>query len=487
MASNHERNPYPTKARKYNAANRVARESVPSPTIVSGGASPGRDSPVLAALKAARCGPRYPAQLTELLPPQAPPACGLSLASFFCCGGGIDLGFRSAGYELAFANDVDEAAARTYARNLGHAPLVRDIRQVETADVGREVDVVTGGFPCVTFSMAGKRLGVVDDIHGKLYLELCRMIRELRPRYFVAENVQGIISANGGAAIRYVLAAFMRLGYRVQHELVNMAEHGVPQTRMRVIFVGIRLDEWRGAFRFPEKTHRLKGDKNAAAWLAPAVSLSEAIAGLPAPGEAVVAQAHGDAYGKQEARKKRGKQGAGVTAFNNSPARAAGELGHSVTSGQPNAVVVLNHGSNDKPVSPGYAMSRRFARGGQPAPTMVGENNGNVHPLIANHGANTAPVVPSYNVTKRVAHGGRPAPTMLAGSWNSNDQPLVGGVRRMTVRECARVQSFPDWYEFQGTQADGYSQVGNAVPPLYARRLALAILEYDRRPKCPIL
>jgi DNA (cytosine-5)-methyltransferase 1 len=298
----------------------------------------------------------YAALLERELPQDAPPGRGIRVASFFCCAGGIDLGFRSAGFELVFAIDIDKCAADTYERNLGHRPLVRDVREVTGKQVPQGVDVLTGGFPCVTFSVAGKRMGVTDDVNGKLYLELCRLIDEVRPRYFVAENVKGILSANNGSAVKLVHAAFLRLGYATEHLLVNMAEHGVPQVRERVIFFGVRSDQHRGSFPFPAKTRRLPGDKLATAWLPRAVTVEEAIGDLPEP------------------------------------------------------------------------------EGEQP---------------------------------------------------KSSADLAEEGWRRMTVRECARVQSFPDWFEFVGAMTLGYSQVGNAVPPLYAKRLASAILEYDRRPVLP--
>src|ERR1019366_8823974 len=139
--------------------------------------------------------------------------------------------------------------------------------------------------------------------HGKLYLELCRVIGAIRPRYFVAENVRGILSANGGAAVKLVQAAFLRLGYRASYELVNMAEHGVPQTRERVIFVGVRLDQWRGSFVFPKKTHRLRDDKHADKWLPLARSLRDAIGDLFPPSERLRGMMHGDAA-KRAAGKK---------------------------------------------------------------------------------------------------------------------------------------------------------------------------------------
>ena len=279
--------------RKFNSANRKAAAGKPSPTMVSNApdtAPLGREGPIEGGDGS------YATLLSSELPREAPPACGMTLASFFCCGGGIDLGFRSAGFRTVFANDIHKAAADTFAANLGHRPLLRNIREVGPADYPAEgADVVTGGFPCVTFSMAGRRAGVTDDENGKLYLELCRVISEIRPRYFVAENVKGMLSANGGMAVKLVLAAFLRLGYRTAFEAVNMADFGVPQARERVIFVGVRLDEWRGSFLFPKRTHRRVDDKGAKRWLPKARTLRDAIGDLPPPGERMKGQMYGDA------------------------------------------------------------------------------------------------------------------------------------------------------------------------------------------------
>jgi DNA (cytosine-5)-methyltransferase 1 len=361
--------------------------------VVSGGEVPGNDAPLVRPGPAAAAG--YADMLAHELPRDPPPSRGQRLGSLFCGAGGVDLGFRSAGFELAFANDLYERAAESYGANLGHAPLVRDVRGVLAADLPAGLDVVAGGFPCVTFSMAGRRAGLVDDLNGKLYLELCRVIREARPRYFVAENVRGMLSANGGNAVKLVLAAFLRLGYRTAYELVNMAEHGVPQTRERVVFVGVRLDQWRGSFRFPPRTRRLAGDKRADRSLPLARTLREAIGDLPPPGERLVGQLAGDSVVGEGGNLRR----RGHTQYQHTKPRPAESPSMPSIASMSNVVVV-------------------------------------------------------------------------------NDKEL----RRMTVRECARVQSFPDWYEFRGSQADGYRQVGNAVPPLYAKRLALALIAYDGRP-----
>jgi DNA (cytosine-5)-methyltransferase 1 len=270
-------------------------------------------------------------------------------------------------------------------------------------------------------------------LHGKLYLELCRVISEIKPRYFVAENVRGILNANGGAAVKLVLAAFLRLGYRASYRLVNMAEHGVPQTRERVIFVGVRLDQWRGSFLFPEKTHRLSKDKRAPAWLPPAVSLRDAIGDLPDP-----ANMHEDTAAKLSGKK---------------------------------IIVAVRNDDFNNPLR------------GADGPSATIKSTAPPELTVRDHDPNDSPIVESYGLTKRVARSYRASPTIASGASNGdhNHSPLVDGVRRMTVRECARVQSFPDWYEYAGSQADGYRAVGNAVPPLYAKRLAEKIIEYDRR------
>jgi len=594
----------------------------------------------------------YPEFLNVNLPMEAPPPTGMRLASFFCGAGGFDLGFRSAGFDLAFASDYYPRAAETFAANLGHTPKLGDIRDVTGDDIPDEIDVVTGGFPCVTFSTAGRRAGLVDDLNGKLYLELCRMIETIKPRYFVAENVRGMLSANDGKAVKLVLAAFLRLGYRTSYELVNMAEHGVPQTRERVIFVGVRIDQWRGSFAFPKKTHRLMKDKKASAWLSPARSLRVAIGDLGSPSKklvgatggenaynvkarsegrrmtnrdatalrsadlpsetptsmhpphVLVAQVEGAALAGDPANLRRKKsQGHRITTrlIDEPSATLIADVGHGlvvrghdleVTDGLPtnqklvaqvvgdalqgppndlkkkkhtqynhgrpvrsvdepstpmvasvggavavmqgheenalppyprysvasktaeahlpaptmstppqNAPFIMQHEENNAPVSSPHAMSKRFAPAHAPAPTIVSEAT-NVVPFVresehAQHEEN--PHGPrKFNTANRLARDGTPSPTVTSGGEvPGSDAPFIvagvdgtkkvtiGTIRRMTVRECARVQTFPDWYEFKGSQADGYRQIGNAVPPFYARRLAEAIIKYDERKIIP--
>ena len=542
----HEENKYPP--RKAGIARRVADGGRPSPSVVSGGEVPGNDAPFVRARSSPDRSISYAEVLSAALPARAPAPTGLRLASFFCGCGGVDLGFRSAGFELAFASDYNARAAETFARNLGHVPLVSDVREVRGSALPPRIDVLAGGFPCVSFSMAGRRLGVEDSLNGKLYLELCRLIGEVRPPYFVAENVRGILSANGGAAVKLVLAAFLRLGYRTEWRLVNMAEHGVPQTRERVIFVGVRLDRWRGSFRFPEKTHRLRGDRRADGRLLPAVSLRQAISDLGDPSRRLAAGTGGEnAYvvraasegreiSERKAQRLRGADepsatptihpphvveeiravthvgGATLAAIGRPPTQGYGysrprgpdDPSHSQAT-SPNVLHVRAFGALNAYDASAKRGRRPPQDGGGPAPTVLSEaapmlvgarNDDFFNPLrsaeepsptlvsseapelrFAQHDPNDVPGY-GFEQTRRVAESSKPAP---ASTTPPQNQPFIDGMRRMTVRECARVQTFPDWFEFAGSQADGYRQVGNAVPPLYARLLAEAILEYEQR------
>jgi len=120
---------------------------------------------------------------------------------------------------------------------------MRDIRTVDSKDIP-EIDVLTGGFPCQSFSIVAqnpKRLGVKDD-RGMLFFEMCRILREKQPKCFIAENVKGIMSANKGEAFPLIISEFEKSGYTVTYKLINASHFGVPQKRERVIIVGIRND-----------------------------------------------------------------------------------------------------------------------------------------------------------------------------------------------------------------------------------------------------
>lgn len=178
----------------------------------------------------------------------------LKVASLFCGCGGTDVGllggfdFLGENYarnpmEIVYANDIEESACRIFEENFGVVPDRRDIRTVPASEIP-EIDVLTGGFPCQSFSIVAqnpKRLGYKDE-RGMLFFEMCRILREKQPKCFIAENVKGLLSANKGEAFPLIISEFEKSGYQVTHKLINAAAFGVPQKRERVIIVGIRND-----------------------------------------------------------------------------------------------------------------------------------------------------------------------------------------------------------------------------------------------------
>ena len=186
----------------------------------------------------------------------------LKVASLFCGCGGTDVGllggfdflgkyYNSNSMEIVYANDIDDNECKIFKENFGITPDNRDIRAVKTDEIP-EFDILTGGFPCQSFSIVAqnpKRLGVKDE-RGKLFFEMCRILRERQPKCFIAENVKGILT-NKRSAFPLILKEFEESGYEVQYQILNSADYGVPQKRERVIIVGFRKD-LNITFSFPE-------------------------------------------------------------------------------------------------------------------------------------------------------------------------------------------------------------------------------------------
>lgn len=298
----------------------------------------------------------------------------MKVVSLFSGAGGLDLGFVQAGHTVVWANDLYGDAVETYRANLGDHIVLGDISKVDSASIP-DCDIVIGGFPCQGFSVANMKRSI-DDSRNVLYRELLRVIRDKKPRFFLAENVKGILHFAGGEVFKTILAEMAALGYRVQYQLFNAADYGVPQKRERVFIVGVRNDI-DFDFKFPAPTHGKEQNEHVRKW----VGVADALAHFPDPGTDNGLPNHICSKYKLN--------------FN-------GYLGH-------------------RPLNPDV-----------PAPTVTarGDDRGGVV------------ILPHPNAT-----------------------------RRMTGRELAAVQSFPDDYRFCGPLSSVYRQIGNAVPP----RLAFAV------------
>lgn len=207
----------------------------------------------------------------------------LRILSLFSGAGGLDLGLRQAGHQIVWANDFDEDSVATYRRNIGDHIELGDIGKFSSSGLPI-ADVVVGGFPCQGFSMANRHRSIDDD-RNNLYRQFLRIVRGVRPKMFLAENVRGILSLDNGKAIGRIVAAFQAAGYAVEYKLLNAADYGVPQTRQRVVIAGVRKDLLSSVrFAFPVPTHArspIQGTR-----LKPWVSIGEALEGVPEPGVA---------------------------------------------------------------------------------------------------------------------------------------------------------------------------------------------------------
>lgn len=187
--------------------------------------------------------------------------------STFTGAGGLDLGFHGGfkflekdfpklNFRTVKAIELNSFACKTVKRNFLDCEVIEsDIIETNPKDFKDDYDVLLGGFPCVTFSVVGKREGIKDDKNGKLYESFARFVEELKPKVFLAENVKGILSANEGKAIEVIRKRFEDTGYKMQVHLVNFADYGVPQLRQRVLFIGVRQDI-ENEFKMPEPTHK---------------------------------------------------------------------------------------------------------------------------------------------------------------------------------------------------------------------------------------
>jgi DNA (cytosine-5)-methyltransferase 1 len=310
----------------------------------------------------------------------------MKIVSLFSGAGGLDLGLVQAGHNIIWANDIFSDAADTYRINIGDHIDSRDIRIIPSAEIP-DCDVVVGGFPCQGFSVANMGRNV-DDPRNQLFREMVRVVHDKRPRYFVAENVKGLLSMDRGKALQEIEKAFSAPGYRVRHQLVNTADYGVPQLRKRLLILGVREDVPNMTTFPPVPTH---ADPECAAMLGllPWVTVGEAVAHLPEPDKGRHIPNH------EHSRYK---------------LRFNGHLGH------------------------------RFIEPTRPAPTVTarGDERGGV--VVLHH---------------------------------------PGNHRRMTARELAAVQSFPDSFIFSGTKTSAYRQIGNAVPPLLGKAIGMMLTEAD--------
>lgn len=190
-----------------------------------------------------------------------------TVVSLFAGAGGLDIGFEKQGFKIIWANDFDKDACETHKKWSDAVVVQGDIRKVDFDSIPFS-DIITGGFPCQGFSLAGPRK--IDDKRNVLYKYFVKLVEQKKPHVFVAENVKGILTLADGAIIEAIIEDFSERGYNVFPTLVNAADYGVPQDRWRVIMIGFKKELGINKYKFPEPT----GNR---------VNLSQALKDIPQP------------------------------------------------------------------------------------------------------------------------------------------------------------------------------------------------------------
>jgi DNA (cytosine-5)-methyltransferase 1 len=317
----------------------------------------------------------------------------------FCGAGGLSLGLDAAGWKTEVAIDYDASACKTFQANFPTVKVLNeDIRKIDWTQYRGKISLVAGGPPCQPFSVAGDQLASQDT--RDMLPEFVRAVREIRPAAFLMENVAGLASRRHQKYLENNLASLRKEGFNVSYAVLNAADYGVPQERLRVIVLGLRD----GQPRFPTPTHGRPT-------LRPHVSAQWALQDAPKdiPNRAIVT------YAKNPVLRR-----------------------------SPFAGMLVNGGG--RPIN--------LAEPSQTIPASAGGNR--------THIIDRSGVLLDYH--EHLLSGGRPR------------CGIVKGVRRLTVRESARLQTFPDKFKFMGQRSAQYRHVGNAVPPLLAKAVAKEIV-----------
>jgi DNA (cytosine-5)-methyltransferase 1 len=324
----------------------------------------------------------------------------MQVISLFSGCGGLDLGFEQAGFDIPVANEFDKTIWETFKINHPATKLIEgDIRNVKETDFPDNVDGIIGGPPCQSWSEAGALRGIADE-RGKLFFDYIRILREKQPKFFLAENVSGMLANRHSEAVKNIISRFEECGYDVSLTLVNAKNYGVAQERKRVFYIGFRKD-LHIKFTFPKGSTEDDSKK---------ITLRDVIEDL---------------------------QETAIPALKNN---------------QHNPDAINNNEYFIGAYSPIFMSRNRVKSWDEQAFTVQASGRQcQLHPQ---------------------------APKML--KYGKNDCRFVPGqeslYRRMTIREVARIQGFPDTFQFVYKNTnDAYKMIGNAVPVHLAYEIATAI------------
>lgn len=346
-----------------------------------------------------------------------------NVIDLFCGCGGLSEGFQMAGYNIVLGVDNNNPALQTFVHNhKGSMALNADLSAPETFETiekiveEKKVDVIIGGPPCQGFSLTGKRL--FDDDRNKLYLAMIEMVKRYKPKAFLIENVPGMATLYNGEVKDEILRRFREMGYKIDCKVLCSADYGVPQIRKRLVFVGLRDGE--EAFEFPSPTHKPEEY----------ITCEQAIGDLPS----LV-----DSLGSDDMEYSQEPSTEYQRLMRGSCDRLKNHKAIDHKQFVKDTIALVPDGGNWKDLPAGVGDSRKF------------------HMAWTRYASN------------------KPSRTIDTGHRNNFHYKWN---RCPTVRESARLQSFPDDFVFWGNKGQQDRQVGNAVPCLMAKAIAEQLLKY---------
>jgi len=383
----------------------------------------------------------------------------LSFIDLFCGAGGLSEGLAEAGFHGLFSNEIDSTYAQTYQQNHPNTKVaIGDIRLLDPSQIIQdlhlergELDLMAGGPPCQGFSINAPLRSILDE-RNHLFKDFLRFVDVFAPRAILIENVPGLVSFEDGATLQAILNSLAELGYGADVRILGAAYYGIPQMRWRTVIIGLRGKNL-PPFAFPEPTFHAPIRPNFTTTFG-----GQSLIKLPTPETdskfITVREALSDLPILQN-----GERGERIKEYRRDPSN---DFQHRARTG---TIGVINHEAS-KLSEINLLRMKHIKQGGNW--TDIPEEllpKGMLRARKSDH-------------TKRY---GRVDPDGLASTILTKCDPHWGAYfhyeqdRTFTVREAARIQSFPDHFVFTGSQSQQFAQVGNAVPPLLARAIGLAI------------
>lgn len=329
-----------------------------------------------------------------------------NVVELFAGAGGLALGLEQAGFSTKLAVEINKWAVSTLKTNRPHWNVVEgDIQKISEEGIkyylkdNEEIDLLSGGYPCQSFSYAGKRLGL-EDVRGTLFYNFAEILKELKPKMFFAENVKGLSTHDKGQTLKVMLDVFKEVGYHVDYKVLNALNYGVAQKRHRIIIIGTREDireKINENYSFPEPYEKQ-------------LVLRDILKDVPL----------------SECAKYNQKK---IDIFSH-----------------------VNPGGcwRDLPddIARDYMKASYFMGGGR------------------------------TGIARRLSWDEPGLTVLCTPGQKQTDRCHPDEIRPFSVRENARIQSFPDDWKFEGSMAEQYKQIGNAVPVNLAKEVGLSIKKY---------